>query len=180
MKKFYVMVMVLTAAFAVAACMGMDTKRADKKLSIEFEKPVNPNVVVATDIQEEAPVEEPAEVFVEAYAATPVEAPAPAPVEEVVAPAPVETEAPVEVEVAAPVETEAPAPVETAAPAPVETEAPAPVETYCEPVYYYSVCPICNGMGVVYEQGQYYDAIMGWQYTTYTYCCGGCGGSGVI
>ncbi|MCQ2532890.1 MAG: hypothetical protein MJ093_09355 [Saccharofermentans sp.] len=177
MKKFFVMVMVLTAAFAVAACMGMDTKRADKKLSIEFEKPVNPNVVVANEDQLVEAEEEVVVVDTDTYYAAPVEAPAP--VEES-APASVETEAPVEVEVAAPVETEAPAPVETAAPAPVETEAPAPVETYCEPVYYYSVCPICNGMGVVYEQGQYYDAIMGWQYTTYTYCCGGCGGSGVI
>lgn len=90
--------------------------------------------------------------------------------------APVQTAAPVET-APAPVETEV-VPVETE-PAPVETQ-PAPVETQPQPVSNYVVCPICNGMGVVYEQSQYYDALLGWQFVTYTYCCGGCGGSGCI
>ena len=169
MKKVIIATMILVTAIASAASMAyMVSKYEDKcndakKITITYEgtryvEVEETEVIVETEVVVET----------EATSAQKISKPAQkAPVQTV---APVETApAPVEIEVV-PVETE---------PAIVETQ-PAPVETQPQPVSNYVVCPICNGMGVVYEQSQYYDALLGWQFVTYTYCCGGCGGSGCI
>ncbi|MCQ2528959.1 MAG: hypothetical protein MJ108_07580 [Saccharofermentans sp.] len=166
MKKVIIATMILVTAIASAASMAyMVSKYEDKcndakKITISYEGVVyrQPETTVQTEVVEKT------EAAVEESVSKPAQK------------APVQTAAPVET-APAPVETEV-VPVETE-PAPVETQ-PDPVETQPQPVSNYVVCPICNGMGVVYEQSQYYDALLGWQFVTYTYCCGGCGGSGCI
>ena len=43
-----------------------------------------------------------------------------------------------------------------------------------------SVCSICGGTGVQWQQEQYYDAIRGWQTRQYTVACAGCAGTGYV
>lgn len=41
-------------------------------------------------------------------------------------------------------------------------------------------CSNCGGTGVVTQTSQYYDAVLGWQTSTYTTACPTCGGTGVV